>query len=248
MKPFKIALVFAIIFIANILMAQEDAQKIIDAAIQKHGGEHYNAAKISFDFRGRHYIIERNSGLFTYKRLFTDSTGAVEDVLHNNGFYREIDGKPVELSDEWKGRYSNSVNSVAYFALLPFPLNDPAANKRYIGQATLKGQPYHKIEVTFQQEGGGKDYEDVFVYWIHQQQQTMDYLAYSFLVDDGGTRFREAMNPRDVNGIRFVNYVNYKGPKTGTPVAGLDMLFEAGKLEKASEIILENVQVELLVE
>ncbi len=87
--------------------------------------------------------------------------------------------------------YSNSVNSVAYFALLPFRLNDAAVNKRYIGTSEIKGEPYFEIEVTFQQKGGGKDHDDVFIYWIHQQHFTMDYLAYSFIVDGGGTRFRK---------------------------------------------------------
>lgn len=90
-------------------------------------------------------------------------------------------------------KYYNSVNSVHYFAYLPQGLNDKAVQKELLGEVVLKGEPYYKVRVTFAQEGGGNDYEDVFIYWFHKQKFTMDYLAYEFHVDGGGMRFREAV-------------------------------------------------------
>ena len=75
-------------------------------------------------------------------------------------------------------------------------LGDPAVQPRYLGVDTLQGEPYHEIEVTFRQDGGGRDYEDRFIYWIHPERHTMDYLAYGFHIDDGGARFREATQER----------------------------------------------------
>lgn len=248
MNIHKFCLAILLIFFCTALTAQKDPQRIIDAAIDAHGGERFSASKIGFDFRDRYYSIERNGGNFTFKRIFTDSTGAVEDALSNTGFTRRTNGEPVELSDEWQQKYSNSVNSVAYFALLPYRLNDAAVIKRYIGTSEIKGEPYYEVEITFQKEGGGKDYEDVFVYWIHQKNYTMDYLAYSYIVDGGGTRFREALNVRTVNGIRFADYHNYKGAALGTDLSTFDDLFQAGEFKKLSTIALENISVDLLTE
>lgn len=219
--------------------SSQDPQYIIDQAILAHGGKAYDPSSIAFTFRDRQYTATRNGGQFTYTRSFADSTGQIKDVLNNDGFTRYINDEAVSLSEEWKGRYSASVNSVIYFALLPYGLNDAAVHKTYIKEEMVKGQPYNVIKVTFQEEGGGEDFEDVFYYWIHQKNRTMDYLAYSYDERDGkGIRFREAINPRTVQGIRMQDYINYK-PDEIVPLDELVPLYEAGNLKELSRILLE---------
>lgn len=155
------------------------AQEIITSAIETHGGKLYENVSLSFEFRDRHYTAFRKNGQYVYTREFTDSTGHIKDVLSNEGFYREINGSKVELPEERENAYANSVNSVIYFALLPHGLNDAAVNKEYLGEAIIKDQPYHKIKVTFDPEGGGSDHEDEFIYWIHQKSNSMDFLGYN---------------------------------------------------------------------
>lgn len=89
-------------------------------------------------------------------------------------------------------------------------MNDKAVNKLYLGKVLIKGNEYYKIKVTFNEEGGGEDFEDVFVYWVQTGTFKVDYLAYSYAVNGGGIRFKEAYNERFVNGIRFVDYNNCK--------------------------------------
>jgi len=95
--------------------------------------------------------------------------------------------------------------------------------------------------VTFDQEGGGVDHEDVYVYWVHKQDMTVDYLAYSYQVNGGGVRFRSAYNRRKIGGIIFQDYINYKHDKD-TPVSSLDALYETGKLTELSKIELKNIK------
>lgn len=224
----------------------DKAQQIVDAAIETHGGDNYKDCRVEFDFRDRHYIATRQGARFEYERIFNDSTGAhIRDVLNSDGFYREVNGQRVELSEKESSAYSNSVNSVIYFALLPYFLNDPAVIKEYAGEAIIKEQPYHKVKVTFRQEGGGKDFEDEYLYWIHRDEHTVDYLAYNFLADGGGARFREAYSVIVSNGIRFANYHNYKPRTDNRNIAGFDSLFQKGALELISDIKLEKVQVVL---
>lgn len=222
------------------------AQAVVDAAIAAHGGQRLDQGIVTFTLRDRQYRALRDNGAYVYSRTFTDdSTGQrIHDVLSNSSFKRTADDKPVELPQERQEAFSASVNSVIYFALLPYFLNDAAVQKKYVGEATIKGEPYHEVQVTFAAEGGGEDHEDVYVYWIHQQRNTMDYLAYNFKEEDGsiGTRFREATNVREVGGVRFQDYINYTS-KEDFPLDNYDRAFEAGKLEKVSDIILEDVKV-----
>ena len=221
------------------------AQAIVDKAIEAHGGERFEDLHLAFDFRDKHYTLERKGGIFTYTREFTDSTGEIKDVLTNESFHRLINGNTANLAEDRKKAYGNSVNSVHYFALLPFGLNDPAVNKSYVGETEVKGTPYHLIKVTFDQEGGGVDYEDQFLYWINANTYTMDYLAYSFYnkVEGQGYRFREARNPREIGGIRFQDYINYKPKSKDVSLDSLEVLYERGQLEELSTIDLENIEV-----
>ena len=222
------------------------AQKIVDRSIEEHGGRKFENIKIEFDFRGRHYTSTRDGGIFTYTREFTDSTGRIRDVLTNNSFQRERDGNRAIITDERAKAFSNSVNSVVYFALLPYGLNDPAVRKSYLGEGTIKNKVYHLIKVTFEEKGGGEDFEDIFLFWINSENFRLDYFAYSYKSDGGGIRFREAINPRYVHGILFQDYNNFKPKSDTVTLEQMKDLFESNRLEKMSVIQLENVEVRQL--
>ena len=219
-------------------------QRIIDRAIEAHGGELYQGVRITFDFRNIHYQILKTPSRFEYSREFSDSTGLVVDVLNSADFVRTVNGAETVLTEERKQAYSNSVNAVAYFAFLPYGLNDPAARKQWVGGTELDGNTYDVVKVTFSEEGGGEDFEDEFLYWINKENNRMDYLAYSYHTEGGGVRFRKAVNSRVINGIRIQDYQNYTSADRGTSIGDMEDLYKSGQLELLSEIILENVQIE----
>ena len=72
---------------------------------------------------------------------------------------------------------SNSVNSVHYFSVLPFGLNDKAVSKKLLSDITIKGVDYYTIQVTFSEDGGGDDFDDVFLYWVQKESFKLNYLA-----------------------------------------------------------------------
>ncbi len=221
-----------------------DAQKIIDKTLQASGGEKYNNTTIEFDFRDRHYIASRNGGSFSYERIFEDTLGTVHDYVTNSGFKREINGTDTTVPDSMAVKYAASTNSVNYFALLPYGLNDAAVTKRFLGEPKINDQNYFKIQVTFSEDGGGEDHEDVFLYWIHQDNFTIDYLAYSFEEEDEiSFRFRVAYNPRVVNGIRFQDYINYKPKDDSYDLEQVEELFIHGELIELSKIEIKKITV-----
>lgn len=223
------------------------AKYAIDEAIKVSGGELYNAVQIEFDFRDKHYSSQRRDGAFKYIRITTDSLQEIKDIYSSHSeFIRQVNGEQVIIPDSLAQRIENSINSVNYFVLLPYGLNDSAVRKTYIGKATVKGNDYHKIQVNFSEEGGGDDFEDVYMHWIHTETFKLEYLAYSFHVNGGGMRFREAYNERYINGLRIVDYNNFK-PKVATAkLEELDSHFEQGTLELLSKIETENVSVNSL--
>ncbi len=237
---------YLILFIAVFIgcaVESEDAQSIVDKSINTHGGELFENSIIEFDFRGRHYMFERDNGEFKYHRLFDDSLGKFHDIFTNNDFKRLLNNQEQNVTEKWKKRYSTSINSVAYFALLPFGLNDAAVNKKLIGEEEIKGKNYYKVKVTFNQDGGGEDFEDVFVYWISKESYQMDYFGYYYKNDGGGIRFREAINGRKKGGILLSDYKNYIGPDGLEDVGKMAELFSKGQLKLLSEIKLENLEI-----
>jgi len=220
-----------------------DAKTIIDASISAAGGDNFDGAEISFTFRNMDYRSFRKAGLFTLERIQIDTLdNIIRDALNNDGFQRFRNDTAISVADSMAFRYTESVNSVHYFAYLPFGLGDPAVRSKYLGKSTLNEKEYHKIEVTFNEDGGGVDHEDVFLYWIDSETNTVDYLAYSFNIDGGGIRFRQAYNQRVVGGIRFADYVNFKA-NPDVDFYATDSLFNVGSLKKLSVIELENIQV-----
>ena len=218
------------------------AQKIIDEAIQRAGGELYGCSHIDFVFRDRLYSMEYEDRRKILKRSFKLDSSRVVDIKRNEGFERTIDNQRVIVPDTTARKFSNSINSVHYFAYLPYGLNDGAVNKKLLGERKIKGEEYYVIEVTFDQAGGGDDFEDVYIYWIHKQHFTPNYLAYEFHINGGGMRFREALNERYVEGIRFVDYSNYK-PKETASIYDIDRLYQQNKLALLSKIELEEIRV-----
>ncbi|WP_445747459.1 DUF6503 family protein [Polaribacter sp.] len=217
------------------------AQEIIDKAMQAAGADKVANANISFDFRDKSYEAIRKNGVFQLKRSFDSIT----DVLSNQGFQRFVHGNQMQLSDSLTNVYANSVNSVHYFSVLPYGLNDAAVRKKLLPSTNIQGKEYYKIEVTFSENGGGEDFEDVFIYWIDAQSFMMDYLAYSFHTNGGGKRFRAIKNAAIVEGIRFVNFDNYQPKSEAISLSDLDTAFKKKQLEKVSEIVLENLKVKL---
>lgn len=219
------------------------AQLVVDQAIKKAGGEGYTNSTMRFDFRDHSYKNTYKGGAFSLERIKEDSTGLTIDVLDNKGFRRLKNGKFEVVPDTMVVKYSNSVNSVHYFARLPYGLNDAAVKKKLIGTDTINDQPYYEVEVRFTQEGGGEDFQDIFVYWFHTQSFSLDYLAYSYETDGGGVRFRRAINQRAVSGISFADYINYKPKSTNVVLSDLDSMYTNGRLKEVSKIELKNIEV-----
>lgn len=222
-----------------------DAQAIVDRAIDEACSGHCDHVTIDFTFRDRCYVSKRDGGKFQLERITSDSLGVTHDILTNENFRRYQNDTLIKLPDSTSIKYANSVNSVHYFLQLPFGLNDKAVQKELLGEDEVKGQPYFEIAVSFLEEGGGTDFQDRFVYWVHQETYTVDYLAYSYETDGGGIRFREAFNPRVINGIRFVDYRNFKPAGLDVKLADLDTLFEKEELKLLSKIENESIGVRL---
>ena len=218
------------------------AQQIVDRAITAAGGKLYEQSMFKFNFRDKTYVLEREGNSKILKRITTTDSAITVDIKKGSKFTRLVNGSIVEVADSMAHKYNNSINSVHYFAYLPYGLNDAAVNKKLLGASKIKNQEYYKLQVTFNQENGGEDYDDVYIYWFNKQTFMPDYLAYEFHVDGGGMRFREAFNERKVKGIRFVDYRNYS-PRGNIGIFEIDQLFNEGKLEFLSEIVLSDIEV-----
>jgi len=216
------------------------AEMILQKSIAAHGGAKYQTAHYSFTFRDKNYTFKNNKNQFRYSVTSKKNGKGIIDILENGNLNRKVNGAEIELSEKEKNQYSNGLNSVIYFATLPYKLQDKAVKKSYQGTTIIKGKTYEILKISFEQEGGGRDHDDIFHYWINQQSNVIDYLAYNYQVSGGGVRFRSAYNSRNVGGIIFQDYVNYKA-EVGTPLGDLPKLLEQGKLKELSRIETENV-------
>lgn len=241
---------FLLFFLPLLISCAEEkkmptAQEIVDKSIEFSGGSLHDQNRVSFKFRDKIYSAHRENLKKVYTRKTVLDTIPIIDVMTGNaGFQRFINDSLVHLSDSVAQRYQNSINSVHYFARLPFGLNDPAVEKELLGERTVKGRTYYWVKVTFDEKNGGDDFEDTYLYWFDKETFKLTYLSYEFHVNGGGIRFREAYNERFVNGIRFVDYNNFKADPSKISFIEVADFFEDGKLELLSKIELEEIVVQ----
>lgn len=228
-----------------------NVEAYIDAVIDAHGGDVLDRAIVTFTFRGAEFTLEREDGRFHYRRAYADSLDQrVVEGITNEDVYRVVEADTVAIDADTRGSIETTVNSVAYFALLPYPLQDPPVQATYAGPDTVGETRYHRVAVTFGQ-GGGADYQDEFLYWFDANTHAMDYMAYAFGVggpeEDQGTRFREAYNVRRMEGVRFADYRNYvsESIEPGT-LSRYPAHWRDDAVELVSTVELENVAVQPL--
>lgn len=242
-KYFTFLLLLSFLACKEISKETLSVQEIVDKSITNSGGELYKNHDTSFIFRDKKYSASKEDGKKVLSRIFNLDSVTVKDVKRGGGFQRFFNDSLVAVPDSMAIKYANSINSVHYFARLPYGLNDKAVNKELLGEETIKGKAYYKVKVTFDQEGGGDDFDDTYVYWFDKESFKPDYLAYDFHVDGGGQRFRKAYNERYVNGIRFVDYENYKPKKKDKGILEIGKAYENGELELLSKIELSHISV-----
>ena len=216
------------------------ADSLVNEAIIAHGGDLYNKADYSFVFRGTKYRFKNDGNSFTYSSEVQKNDFLIKDVLIDDTLKRYINNNLQSLNKEDAAKYSEALNSVIYFATLPYKLQDTSVNKKFIEEITIKEKQYDVVGVTFGKDGGGKDFDDEFHYWINKQTRKIDYLAYGYHTNDGGIRFRSAFNTRVIDGLTFQDYINYEAP-LGTPLKDLPKLYEQGKLKELSQILTEDI-------
>ena len=220
--------------------ANDRATYLLDQAIKAHGGELYETANYQFVFRDDIYTFHNEGKKYSYTALKNKNGTTTFDILNNDGLTRFVNDVYQNISEADQEKYSGGINSVIYFATLPYKLKDPAVNKSYKGTSTIKNKTYEVLEITFDQVGGGSDHDDTYLYWLNKATHRIDYLAYNYSVGKGGVRFRAAYNTRNVDGIIFQDYINYKAD-VGTPLIDLPKLYQEDKLKKLSVIATENV-------
>ena len=231
------ALIFLIVSCNNKAQSDKRAVQIVERCIEKHGGKNYRNLDVSFDFRQFRLHLKQKDGIFLYERTTRDSlNNEVHDILTNESFTREINGKKQDLTGEELNKYREGLNAIAYFALLPYKLSEPAVQLKYLGETTIENKKYDKIGVSFNAAGGGKDHHDEFCHWIARDAHTLDYLSYA----SGGPRFRKAIKRERVDGVVFQDYENYEVPDSTLPTFDYDKAYVSGNVKLLSKIEQQN--------
>lgn len=229
-----------------------DAVALVRAAREAHGSDRLDARTLHFTFRGTAFSTWTDGGRFRHTRTSADSLGReVRVVVDNDGVARTVGGADAPFADDAERlAAAESVGSVVYFVRLPAPLTDPAVRVRSLGRDTVDGAPYDALEVTFAQDGGGRDWQDRYVYWLHPARRTVDFLAYSYRESPGDTaraatghRFRRLVGVQTVDGLRVQDYENLSADSLARLEDYPDAL-AAGRTFRVSEVRTENVRLE----
>ena len=252
MRPLALVL-FALLAACERPAPQGDTEALalLDRARTHHGSALLDDATVRFTFRGTPFVIERHDGRFRYTQTITDEQGrTIEEVVDNDGPHRFVDGAASPLTPDGAARLTTAVNSVAYFALLPAPLADPAVRARLLTPDRVDGEDYDRVEVTFAQAGGGADYQDRYVYWLRQSDGQIGHYAYTYEVAPGdtartatGTRFRVPIRTWREGGVLFQDWRNLTADSLDH-LRDFGDVYDEGRVIEVSTVVLDSVRVE----
>jgi hypothetical protein len=214
--------------------------KLVERVVAAHGASKLGEASVDFVFRGTPYRMTRSGGRYRYERW---PSPRQHEVLTNDGYRFLVDGQPAKLSRAMLAARARDLNSVVYFASLPYPLLDEAVRPRPVGRQTVGGVEHDVLEIRFAEAGGGEDHDDVFRYWLDPATGQMRHLAYSFARSGGGVRFRVATSTEASGGVVFVNWANFGVDDPEVPLESLPGRWAQGDLPELSDIELGGVQV-----
>lgn len=228
--------------------AVETAEGVVNAAIERHGGDRFEEVSIRWDFRTVPFGLDRDHGRFRYHRVVLDEVEIdIVQVIENDGVWIEMNGARQEVDISTATSIESQINATVYLGFLPFRLDDEAVRLADLGTSEIDGRAYRKVEVTFEEDGGGRGWENRFVFWFQDGEWTLDYFAYWEPTDPPTTRFRRAVNPREIGGLLIQDYENYTvdDPSVSPEfdIAAYDQLFEEGRVRLLSMVEFENVQV-----
>jgi len=231
-------------FAACTMSKHPTADEIIEKSIRAHGWDK-NEINLAFEFRDFRYELIRKPNFYSYKRTTKKEGIVIQDIMTSKSkLKRYINDTAFKINDSLANIYSNSLNSVMYFFQLPRPLKDPAVVSDFLGEKIILDKAYWTVRIKFKEKDGGKDFQDEYRYWINTVNGQIDYLAYNFLTDGGGTRFRKAKNVIEKDGFVFQDYTNFKPKKKFISLDSLPLLYEQDKLIVVSEI--ENLNIKVL--
>lgn len=242
-KQLKWSLIIFLIFFAVACKENSkvplSAQSIIDPSILANGGKNYAHMDISFTFRQYRVRLQNEDGKFNYSRIFKDSTSNnIKDVLVNDGFSRTVNDTLQILTDEKKKSLAASMNSVAYFALLPYKLSEPAVIAEYLGDTSFKNNSYYKIGISYKAVGKQNDHQDDYCFWINKKDYRINYIAYK----TGGSRMRAVTAAQNCGGIILQDYDNYAMEDSTVNVKYYDRYLLEGKMKLLSTIVNTNCE------
>lgn len=228
-----------------------EALALLDRARIHHGSARLAGATLRFTFRGVPFEAVHDGGRFRYSRTLTDSLGrTVEEVVDNEGAHRVVDGAEAPVDAAEAARITTAVNSVVYFARLPAPLADPAVRARLLTPDRVGGEDYDRVEVTFDREGGGADFDDRYVYWLRQSDGQIGHYAYTYAVTPGdtartatGSRFRVPIRSWREGGVLFQDWRNLSADSLDD-LEGYGDLYDARRTFEVSEIVLDDVRLD----
>lgn len=220
---------------------------IVDKSILFHGGERYTASVTELDICSKsgcfHLRAEVDGDRYDYT-VSGQVRGHERKVRSTNDTVEAWqDGEPLDVAPEREQSYRDFAMARVYFPFLPYRLNDPSVWKRNFGIVDWEGKKLHKVEVVFE-AGTSTDADDEYMYWLDPATGRVEMFAYSYSDNEGGLRFRRAIDHRRVGGLLFFDQENHGVEGPGLDVGQIDPAFVADEMRLVSTIRLKNIRVE----
>lgn len=200
------------------------------------------SATIDFEIEGIKYRINRNCGLYEFKR--TEADGKTVDIIDNQSYTRTVNGKEETLKDWEIFEKIQSLKEELFLMELTFGLASPHIEKTSLGPQLINGKNYEVLDLAYIEENYQAPFLVEAILWVNTDNFEPDYVASRFGENQSKLRFRKITNKREIKGIGFSDYEEYL-PKDISNIALEEMAkaYEDGQLKEGSKKMYHAIEV-----
>ncbi len=228
------------------LQSNAKGKALLDTLTRIYGTAHRMAATVQFQLKANTYRIKRNCGQFEFVQISVNSDkDTLVSKLTNTGFKQRVNGAEQKLSSNKERQSKEVLATLVRKAEFPFGLNSITVRKRYLGDEQVGRKWYEKIKIAFIRFYADPVDIQQSILWIDKENKTLTYTAAYRGAHQEKLRFQKLINPREINGIRFVDYELYR-PKSDTlTLEDAARAFQQNQLKKMKSINFTAIKVEL---
>ena len=231
-----------LVCIACNVESEKNPKEVLKDAAQHLGKDKMYNSTVTFDVNDMHYESRRKDNEYHFSMTRTMDTITYQAKAYNGGFEYTENGTSKSYGFQ-NLQVEKQLLAINHFMEIPMLFIDD--NSAVITQKspTIIDKKNYQVFHVYYKSLMPTDLISNYYLYVHEKEQTVDFIGYDFAPAEDRLFFRESFNRRIVEGITFEDYRTFRTKTSGVHMDSLPNLFLRNELDLKAAFKPENVKV-----